>query len=454
MNKRLLTLAAIALLTAAAFANIYFTAGMNSLFVPVGSDGDTLWAGRQGGWTSRWESNNSAVTQSSKDLELGAYGNFGGYAGFNFDMHIAEDNQSFSHWEEFIWVRPFGTSHDEPILMEISAGIMNNWTLRGDLLLPDYDWMSYGKADGHTTLQKQDDQPSFMEGAWCSGLQFEFYLPNLYVSVGLPLMGWFYGNGNSWNAGIDQDWSWNGNEWQCGYRDIMVQGAYTIPNVARFGLAWYGAIMNADEAADTTDVCDEMNYAEVCFGFDIYLIPNLLLRGGIKWNVAESGYTLYYLEQTGVYSDGRWLLEPHLVAMYQLWTLLGLDRPLTLYANCAVFLWNWEDANGDEVKHDPRIQVGVGVMAQLTDRIWLDTAVRYINEEVYEVPGDDDYEGGNDAVGFLVGFRYICSSNGQIGIGFQGVTNIGFCNDSGTTLQPAEEGDFCWAIPVRVHVWF
>ena len=64
-------------------------------------------------------------------------------------------------------------------------------------------------------------------------------------------------------------------------------------------------------------------------------------------------------------------------------------------------------------------------------------------------------EGDDGAISFLVGVNKSVSSNGSLGIGFQGATNgCGFVQSDGKGLVANEADDFVWAIPVSVSVWF
>ncbi len=87
---------------------------------------------------------------------------------------------------------------------------------------------------------------------------------------------------------------------------------------------------------------------------------------------------------------------------------------------------------------DPTISAGVGIDYGLTDTLGLVADFRYLG----------DLQADTTTLSFLVGVKYIFSSNGYIGIGFQGTTEgngLGF-KGYGT--------DFSWAVPVAFSLWF
>ncbi|MCR5080710.1 MAG: hypothetical protein K6B17_05145 [Treponema sp.] len=105
---------------------------------------------------------------------------------------------------------------------------------------------------------------------------------------------------------------------------------------------------------------------------------------------------------------------------------------------------------------DADMAFGAGVDYNIGDGLAL-------NADVRGAMVAKDHSGTGDAetyLSFLVGLTKGISSNGLIGVGFQGSTNgKGFLSSwhNDTTefgLTPAEADSFCWAIPVRVEMWF
>ena len=95
---------------------------------------------------------------------------------------------------------------------------------------------------------------------------------------------------------------------------------------------------------------------------------------------------------------------------------------------------------------DASIKVGAGVDYALADGLNAVADVRAL------IPTEDyDDERGDPTVSFMVGIQKNVSSNGYIGVAFQGVTNGGsFSNDA----VDGTEDNFAWAIPVAVSVYF
>lgn len=95
---------------------------------------------------------------------------------------------------------------------------------------------------------------------------------------------------------------------------------------------------------------------------------------------------------------------------------------------------------------DADMAFGAGVDYNLGDGLAANADVRVLMSGA----ADDTY------MSFLVGLTKGISSNGLIGIGFQGSTNgTGLLSGwTGNGLVPAEADSFCWAIPVRVEMWF
>lgn len=95
---------------------------------------------------------------------------------------------------------------------------------------------------------------------------------------------------------------------------------------------------------------------------------------------------------------------------------------------------------------DADIVVGAGVDYALADGLNAVADVRAL------IPTEDsEDEKGDPTVSFMVGLQKNVSSNGYIGVAFQGVTNGGTL--SGGAVDGTED-NFAWAIPVAVSVYF
>lgn len=91
---------------------------------------------------------------------------------------------------------------------------------------------------------------------------------------------------------------------------------------------------------------------------------------------------------------------------------------------------------------DASINVGAGVDYALADGLSAVADVRAL------IPTEDDVD---PTVSFMVGLQKNVSSNGYIGVAFQGVTNGGAFSN---TAVDGTEDNFAWAVPVAVSMWF
>ena len=68
---------------------------------------------------------------------------------------------------------------------------------------------------------------------------------------------------------------------------------------------------------------------------------------------------------------------------------------------------------------------------------------------------DGEKADNTDHIAFSVGVTKNVSSNGYIGVAFQGVTNSGsLAGVTGVPNDDFEYKNFTWAIPVALSVWF
>jgi opacity protein-like surface antigen len=105
------------------------------------------------------------------------------------------------------------------------------------------------------------------------------------------------------------------------------------------------------------------------------------------------------------------------------------------------------------VKLDPRFQAGLGVDYDLGDGLAANADVRYMSPAKKDGKKDDKFSG--DRIAFSVGVKKSVSSNGSIGVAFQGVTNSGnLATVKGVPNDDKEYKNFVWAIPVAIEVSF
>jgi hypothetical protein len=167
----------------------------------------------------------------------------------------------------------------------------------------------------------------------------------------------------------------------------------------------------ADPAADAKD------YSTVEAAFELTSVENLYVGVGFKMNIFDAGKT----------GKDENKMAVKLGASYQ------LNEDAKVYANGGFYTYN---KGKDDGGVDPRFEFGVGIDYNLGDGLSANADVRYLSKK-----NDADK---SDKLSFLAGVTKGISSNGLVGLGFQGITN----NDG-------EKNDkLTWSIPVRVEMWF
>ena len=192
---------------------------------------------------------------------------------------------------------------------------------------------------------------------------------------------------------------------------------YTIGDIGTIKAAWNG---NGDRKGD-----DYKYLGDVQAAFDLTGVDNLFITVGVKVSIAESDYKDL--------SDDFAFLKAAVGASYQI-----LDNLKVL---ASFGMQTYEVA-------DPVFQFGVGVDVGLTDTLSLAADFRGLLAN-------------DDAVfSFLIGLGWGFSSNGSIGIGFQGTTNgWGFNPQTDPdadpkVITPAKADAFCWAVPISFSYSF
>ena len=104
-----------------------------------------------------------------------------------------------------------------------------------------------------------------------------------------------------------------------------------------------------------------------------------------------------------------------------------------------------DKCTGKDGKDDSAFGIGAGVDYVIMDGLNAAADLRYKSN----AGGDKD-----GAISFLVGVTKNVSSNGYIGVGFQGATNgNGLAGIAGANKN-GKNDDFVWAVPVALSVWF
>ena len=420
MKKTLIAVAAAAALTAtSAFAEITFGAWLRVLGSPIASTGEEVVAGMENSWGWGARTARIDINGVSEDGKAG------------FSMGVYNDvYDGLGTGDRFnLWVKPTDT-------VKISIGKYDSPDngLRGDLCYGSWNWLRpYNWAF--------DGEGLTFDGIWRKGLMVEADpIDGLHLFAVIPM--------------DKQNTYYHTAEWT--YRNIQVGFGYAIEGVGKLkaqfigdwsytekqtkkitGTEWKidqddGNIVEEDVVTVTDSEVDETKTTgQIGVAFDITAIENLYATVGARFGIADKDYVPGYLKMA--ITAG---------ASYQVSDAMkfSVDGGYKQYQDKVV------GKAGD--KKDNEFFVGAGVDYTIMDGLNLAADVRYKNIG-YGKKGDDG------AISFLVGVNKSVSSNGSLGIGFQGSTNgCGFVQSNGKGLVANEADDFVWAIPVSVSVWF
>lgn len=154
-------------------------------------------------------------------------------------------------------------------------------------------------------------------------------------------------------------------------------------------------------------------YGTLEAAFDLTAIENMFLTVGAKATFGYGGTKTTVTPAVGL--------------------RLGLSDTLTLYVSALADIKESED---------PTIKAGVGLDVGLTDSLALNVDCRIV----------DDIENADFALSFLVGVNYAVSSNGNLGIGFQGIASAS--NDGAALGSSVKNEKFAFAVPILFQVSF
>ena len=446
MKKTLIAVAAAAALTTSAFAEITFGTWMRVVAAPVASDGDENYTGITNSWGGGARTARLDVNGVSED----------GKAGFCVQFFGDPWSGSYSTGDQgFLWVKPIDQ-------IKVSMGDFDHNALRGDMCYGSWNWI-------RPSNWLQDDEGLTFDGQGGKGLLAEVTpIDNLYAYAFVPL---------------STDFSVTAEDT---YKSINVAAAYTIDGIGKIKAGFFGgydkneaeAVKNtygwanksvtkdgkttysfdANVAKDETETKDGVTtvtfekpkwellsegkeavkksekIGDFEAAFDLTAVENLYVTAGFKYRLADKEYWAAKASEKGAKARDNYNMKVALGASYQ------VADNVKVSASGAVFMYDIED-----VDVDPKFQLGAGVDVGVADGLNLTADVRYISETKVEDKGLED-----DAVSFLIGITKNVSSNGYLGVGFQGSTNgNGFL---GSGLQ--YEDKFAWAIPVALSVWF
>ena len=413
MKKLIGTVAVAALLASAAFAEVSFGAWLNNTTAPVAGDGDDIVAGVNNPWGGL-RSARIGISYLSDDEKVG----------MNIGMAYNEGAFGFFGNNHF-YVRPWDW-------LKVSVGGFddNDTGLRSDLCLPSWGWLRPQNAI------RWGEGITFSDIAG-NGFRLQLFpVDGLQVALLVPYSSTF--------TAVEDV-----------YRQAKIGAGYTIGDIGAIKVQWHGKSTDkkaakaagfyydddpiaSDDIFDPSKWLDDdgeifvpdftkltyddgtgkgsggvLNTFEVAF--DLTAIDGMFLTVGGAFDIAEDSDNNEYTISLG------WSYN-----LTDAFTLL-LDASARFYGD------------SDE---DPMFGAAVGVNFGFTDSLSLDAELRYLHT------GEDA-----DSISFLVGLNYNLSSNGLLGIGFQG--NYKGINEDGYSLAGLKAADdFVWAVPIRASIWF
>ncbi|WP_288569517.1 porin [uncultured Treponema sp.] len=395
MKKTLIAVAAAAALTAtSAFAEITFGAWLRTLTAPVASNGEDTVVGTANSWG--WGARTARIDINGVSED--------GKAGFAMNVFNDMSMDISAGDRAVLWVKPVD-------MIKISVGKYDSPDngLRGDFCYGSWNWLRPGNwAYGGEGLT--------FDGIWRKGMMIEADpIEGLHAFVVIPMED---ANADSYYKKAEDT-----------YRNVQIGFGYAIDGVGKLKAQYIGDDSYTTDAEGDRD--ETKTTGQIGVAFDLNAVENLYVTVGARFGIADKDYVPGYLKMA--FTAG---------ASYQVSDAMkfSVDGGYKQYQDKVV------GKAGD--KKDNEFFVGAGVDYTIMDGLNLAADVRYKNIG-YGKEGDDG------AISFLVGVNKSVSSNGSLGIGFQGATNgCGFVQSGGKGLVANEADDFVWAIPVSIGVWF
>ena len=395
MKKTLIAVAAAAALTAtSAFAEITFGAWLRVLASPVASTGKDVIAGVENSWG--WGARTARIDINGVSED--------GKAGFAMNVFNDMSMDISAGDRAVLWVKPVD-------MIKISVGKYDSPDngLRGDFCYGSWNWLrpyNWGF----------DGEGLTFDGIWRKGMMIEADpIEGLHAFVVIPMED---ANADSYYKKAEDT-----------YRNVQIGFGYAIDGVGKLKAQYIGDDSYTTDAEGDRD--ETKTTGQIGVAFDLNAVENLYVTVGARFGIADKDYAPGYLKMA--FTAG---------ASYQVSDAMkfSVDGGYKQYQDKVV------GKAGD--KKDNEFFVGAGVDYTIMDGLNLAADVRYKNIG-YGKEGDDG------AISFLVGVNKSVSSNGSLGIGFQGATNgCGFVQSGGKGLVANEADDFVWAIPVSIGVWF
>ena len=434
MKKTLIAVAAAAALTAtSAFAEITFGAWLRSI-TGVASNGEDIVTGTSNSWGGMRPSRLN-VAGTSED----------GNAGFKLDMYYNTGDNIQVGDNAYIWVKP--ASSVQLALGKFDGGETG---LRGDLCYGSWAWLRPGNWIA-------EDEGLTFNGSHTNGLMAKITpVDGLVAVIQLPVYNDKWGgNNDSYVAKTATEDAKNTIEDT--FKNGMYAAAYTIEGLGTLKAGYFGSyaehkkgettreyllangqkdgkwVLKSDSSAEPewkynsdTYTKDSKQIGTVNVAFDFNAVENLFVTVGARFGIADKEYK----------ADNE-KIKFTAGASYQ------VSDAMKFSVSGGYVQYQDKCVGKDSDKKDNAFSVGAGVDYAIMDGLNAAADLRYKNIGY----GKDKDEG---AISFLVGVTKNVSSNGYIGVGFQGATN----GNGLTGITANKNDDFVWAVPVALSVWF
>ena len=379
MKKTLIAVAAAAALTAtSAFAEITFGAWLRTLTAPVASNGEDTVVGTANSWG--WGARTARIDINGVSED--------GKAGFAMNVFNDMSMDISAGDRAVLWVKPVD-------MIKISVGKYDSPDngLRGDFCYGSWNWLrpyNWGF----------DGEGLTFDGIWRKGMMIEADpIEGLHAFVVIPMED---ANADSYYKKAEDT-----------YRNVQIGFGYAIDGVGKLKAQFIGDDSYTTDAEGDRD--ETMTTGQIGVAFDLNAVENLYVTVGARFGIADKDYRPDYIKMA--FTAG---------ASYQVSDAMkfSVDGGYIQYQDdCTV--------RNDEAV-DNVFFVGAGVDYTIMDGLSLAADVRYMSnvkgintkdaDAVKNFKGyGKDYDEG--AISFLVGVNKSVSSNGSLGIGFQGATN-------------------------------
>ena len=406
MKKTLIAVAAAAALTAtSAFAEITFGAWLRSI-TGVASNGEDILTGTSNSWGGIRPSRVN-VAGTSED----------GNAGFKLDIYFnaaswgnyvattdEEGKEVTGKSDQFLqvgdnaylWVKPA-----DQIQLSIGKFDGAETGLRGDFCYGSWNWLRPGNWI-------HEDEGLTFNGSHKDGLMAKITpVDGLVAVVQLPVYNPVWGGNNAAYK--------NGNNTiEDTFKNGMYAAAYSIEGLGTLKAGFFG---------DYKESGDYKKTGTVNVAFDLKAVENLYVTVGARFGIAD--------KEMGADNEKMKITAG---ASYQ------VSDAMKFSVSGGYVLYQ-DKCTGKDRKDDSAFGIGAGVDYVIMDGLNAAADLRYKSN----AGGDSD-----GAISFLVGVTKNVSSNGYIGVGFQGATN----GNGLTGISANKNDDFVWAVPVALSVWF